>query len=621
MSILESINSPDDLRGLTTDELQTLAEELRSFLIENVSRTGGHLASNLGAVELTLALHRVYDTSRDRLVFDVGHQSYVHKILTGRREQFDMLRRLGGLSGYPKPSESIHDAAIAGHASNSVSVALGMARARSLAHEDYSVVAVIGDGALTGGLAYEGLSDAGDSHEPLVVILNDNGMAIDSNVGGMAHRLSKMRVRPGYFKFKRWYRRVFGKVPALYNFNHRVKEWLKRRLIPGNLFSDLGFHYLGPVDGHDLVQLESVLSWAKELKMPVLVHVITQKGHGYPFAEQEPELYHGVDAFDADCGVYHGEHPGFSHVFGETLCTLAESDRRIVAVTAAMCSGTGLTDFASRYPDRFFDVGIAEGHAVAMAAGMAARGLIPVFAVYSSFLQRGYDMLIHDVSLSRQHVVFSIDRAGLVGRDGETHQGVFDVDYLCSVPHMAVLCPASFAELQEMLELACYRIDGPVAVRYPRGGEGDYKLSCGRSPAAVLRRGGDLTLVAYGTMINEALAAADVLSRLGVSAEVVKLNFINPLDTRPVLESLRRTGRLLVSEDVCAAGSVGSRLLAACAREGVLLRAAETLDLGTGIVEHGSVAELLHLRGVDRDGIVEAAKRMLDIDGNEVKAQ
>lgn len=621
LSILESISSPHDLKALSMEEMQTLSEELREFLIENVSKTGGHLASNLGAVELTLALHRVYDSAHDRIVFDVGHQSYVHKILTGRRGSFDTLRQLGGISGYPKPSESIHDAAIAGHASDSVSVALGMARARTLAHEDYNVVAVIGDGALTGGLAYEGLSDAGDSHEPLVVILNDNGMAIDSNVGGMAHRLSKMRVRPGYFRFKRWYRRVFGRLPAIYNFNHRVKEWLKRRLIPGNLFSDLGFHYLGPVDGHDIIQLESVLNWARDLKMPVLVHVITQKGKGYPLAEQEPELYHGVDAFDADFGVDHAEKACFSHTFGEELCKLAEKDKKIVAITAAMCSGTGLTDFAKHFPDRFFDVGIAEEHAVSMAAGMAARGLIPVFAVYSSFLQRSYDMLIHDVSLSDQHVVFAIDRAGLVGRDGETHHGVFDPAYLCSVPHMAVLCPASFAELREMLELACYRIEGPVAVRYPRGGEGNYKLSCGTSPASVLRRGGDLTIVAYGTMINEALAAADILELLGVSAELIKLNFINPLDTESVLTSLRKTGRLLVSEDVCAAGSVGSRLLAACAREGVLLRAAETLDLGTGIVTHGSVPELMRLKGIDREGIVAAAKRMLDLDGGEVDAR
>lgn len=621
MSILETISSPDDLKQLSMDELQTLAGELRAFLIENVSRTGGHLASNLGAVELTLAIHRIYDTSRDRVVFDVGHQCYVHKILTGRREQFDTLRQLGGISGYPKPSESIHDAAIAGHASNSVSVALGMARARSLAHEDYDVVAVIGDGALTGGLAYEGLSDAGDSHEPLVVILNDNGMAIDTNVGGMARRLSKMRVRPAYFQFKRWYRRIFGKIPSLYNFNHRVKEWFKRRLIPGNLFSDLGFHYLGPVDGHDLVQLESVLGWAKELHMPVLVHVITQKGKGYPFAEQDPELYHGVGAFDADCGIAHEDVPSFSNEFGQELCALAEKDKTIVAITAAMTSGTGLSDFSRRFPDRFFDVGIAEGHAVAMAAGMASRGLLPVFAVYSSFLQRGYDMLIHDVSLSKQHVVFAVDRAGLVGHDGETHQGAFDVNYLCSVPYMAVLCPASFAELREMLSLACYRISGPVAVRYPRGSEGSYKMSCGTRPATVLRRGKDLTIVAYGTMINEALSASEALASCGISAELVKLNFINPLDTETVLFSLQKTGRLLVSEDVCAAGCVGERLLAACAREGLSLKAAETLNLGTGIVTHGSIPELLRLKGLDSEGIISAARRMLELDGDEVKAQ
>lgn len=608
MNILKAVNSPKDLKALSERELDILGSEIRGFLIDNVSKTGGHLASNLGAVELTLALHRVFDTEKDRIVFDVGHQSYVHKMLTGRKYEFRTLRKLDGLSGFPKPNESIHDAAVSGHASTSVSVALGMARARTLAHEDYSVVAVIGDGALTGGVAYEGLCNAGQSKEPLVVILNDNGMSIDNNVGGISEMLASLRVKPAYFRFKRRYRQVFGHVPALYNFNHAVKEWFKRRLLPGNIFDDFGFHYLGPVDGHDISQLEAVIGWAKELKTPVLVHVITQKGRGYTYAEQEPETYHGVDAFDVKLGVEKCPHDCFSETFGTELAELAQKDEKLVAITAAMCGGTGLSEFAKRFPERFFDVGIAEEHAVAMAAGLASRGALPVFAVYSSFLQRGYDMMIHDVSLSKLHVVFAVDRAGIVGRDGETHQGVFDVAYLCSVPHMAVLCPASYAELRDMLELAVYRIDGPVAVRYPRGGEGEYKLSAGSAPSTVLREGKDITLVSYGVMINNMLEAAKMLENAGIDAEVIKLNLINPLDTANVLRSLRKTGRLLTAEDVCAFGSVGSRLLAAAAEEGLALKSAKTLDLGNGIVQHGSVSELLKLSGLDAESIAEAAK-------------
>lgn len=621
LNILKSIKSPKDLKSLSIRELEILGSEIRGFLIDSVSKTGGHLASNLGVVELTLALHRIYDSESDRLVFDVGHQSYVHKMLTGRKEDFKTLRMLNGLSGFPKPIESIHDAAVAGHASTSVSVALGMARARTLAHEDYSVVAIIGDGALTGGAAYEGLCDAGESGEPLVVILNDNGMSIDNNVGGISTMLSHLRVKPAYFRFKRRYRKLFGHVPALYNFNHSIKEWFKRRLLPGNIFDDLGFHYLGPVDGHDISQLEAVIGWAKELKTPVLVHVITQKGRGYSYAEQEPESYHGVNAFDVDCGIEKSERFCFAEAFGSALSSLAETDDKIVAVTAAMCSGTGLSEFAKRFPNSFFDVGIAEQHAVAMCAGMASRGAKPVFAVYSSFLQRAYDMMIHDVSLSQLHVVLAVDRAGIVGQDGETHQGVFDVSFLCSVPHMAVFCPASYAELRDMLSLAIYRIDGPVAIRYPRGGEGEYIESAGSSPSTILREGKDITLVAYGVMINNMIKAAKILENEGIDAEVIKLNLINPLDTKTVICSVQKTGRLLTAEDVCAFGSVGSRLLAACAAEGFALKCAKTLDLGDGIVPQGSVDELLKLKGLDAESIVEAAKSFFKTSDEEISGE
>ena len=613
MSILERINSSNDIKKLPEEELEPLCQELRDYMISSISRTGGHLASNLGAVELTVALHRVYDTSRDRVVFDVGHQSYVHKIITGRRDSFCTLRQHGGLSGFPKPYESEDDAFIAGHASNSVSVALGMARARTLSHADYDVAAIIGDGALSGGLAYEGLANAAASGEPLVVILNDNNMSINENVGGTAHLLESLRVRPGYISFKRWYRDVFTKLPGLYKFNHAIKEWLKKRLLPGNVFSGMGMYYLGPVDGHDIGKLETVIRWARELRKPVLVHVVTKKGKGYKYAEEHPEKFHGVGRFDIETGELHDSGDCFSAKMGESLSRLADNDGRIIGITAAMSSGTGMDVFSAAHPDRFFDVGIAEGHAVSMAGGMAKQGMVPVFAVYSSFLQRGYDMLIHDVALQNLHVVFCVDRAGLVGSDGETHHGVFDVSYLSSVPDMTVLCPASYAELETMLRAAIYDINGSVAIRYPRGGEGKY-TACNTAPETLLREGRDVTLVCYGIMTNEVLDAAERLAAEGICAEVIKLSMIKPPDFDLVMRSLHKTGKLLISEDVCEAGCVGSRILEEAAINEIHVRAAKLLNLGEGIVPHGTVAELLHDFGLDADGIVSAAMEMMDKD-------
>lgn len=613
MSILERINSSNDIKKLPEEELEPLCQELRDYMISSISRTGGHLASNLGAVELTVALHRVYDTSRDRVVFDVGHQSYVHKIITGRRDSFCTLRQHGGLSGFPKPYESEDDAFIAGHASNSVSVALGMARARTLSHADYDVAAIIGDGALSGGLAYEGLANAAASGEPLVVILNDNNMSINENVGGTAHLLESLRVRPGYISFKRWYRDVFTKLPGLYKFNHAIKEWLKKRLLPGNVFSGMGMYYLGPVDGHDIGKLETVIRWARELRKPVLVHVVTKKGKGYKYAEEHPEKFHGVGRFDIETGELHDSGDCFSAKMGESLSRLADNDGRIIGITAAMSSGTGMDVFSAAHPDRFFDVGIAEGHAVSMAGGMAKQGMVPVFAVYSSFLQRGYDMLIYDVALQNLHVVLCVDRAGLVGSDGETHHGVFDVSYLSSVPDMTVLCPASYAELETMLRAAIYDINGSVAIRYPRGGEGKY-TACNTAPETLLREGRDVTLVCYGIMTNEVLDAAERLAAEGISAEVIKLSMIKPPDFDLVMRSLRKTGKLLISEDVCEAGCVGSRILEEAAINEIHVRAAKLLNLGEGIVPHGTVAELLHDFGLDADGIVSAAMEMMDKD-------
>ena len=608
MSILEKINASNDVKKLKTEELEPLCSEIRSYLVDTVSKTGGHLASNLGTVELTVALHRVYNSSRDRIVFDVGHQSYTHKLLTGRREAFSTLRQYGGISGFPKPYEAEDDAFIAGHASNSISVALGMAHARTLLGEDYDVCAVIGDGAMTGGLSFEGLSNAAQSGEAMVVILNDNNMSIAENVGGTAKMLQSMRIRPGYLSFKRRYRRIFRHFPHLYRFNHAIKEWIKSNLFPSNTFSEMGFDYLGPVDGHDVKRLEKVIRWAREMRMPVLVHVITKKGKGCAFAEQDPERYHGVGPFDPKTGATAPEGESFASRFGDALCRFAESDDKLTAITAAMSGGTGLEGFAERFPQRFFDIGIAEEHAAAMAAGMAKQGLLPVFAVYSTFLQRSFDMLIHDVSLQRLHAVFAVDRAGLVGRDGETHQGSFDVSYLSAVPGMTIYAPASFEELDSMLGLALYSCDGPVAIRYPRGAEGLYR-DCRSEAESVLREGGDVTLVGYGVMINETLRAADLLEAAGVSAEVIKLGRLRPNGFAAVRASVNKTRRLIVAEDVCDFGSLGRQILStlACGTEAF---SARLLNLGEGIVPHGSVEELRRACGIDAEAIAASAKEL-----------
>ena len=601
-----------DLHQISDQEAEALCQELRRSLLATVSQTGGHLASNLGAVELTVAIHRVYDTAKDRLVFDVGHQCYCHKILTGRADRMTTLRKMGGLSGFPKPEESEHDAFIAGHASNSVSVAVGMARARTLQKQDYQVIALIGDGALTGGLAYEGLSNAGQSGENLVVILNDNGMSIQKNVGGIATLLARNHLRPTYLSFKRAYRKVFEKIPGgrvLYHFNHKIKKSIKGTILPSSFFEDMGFTYIGPVDGHQVGELTRLLRWAKSLEGPVLLHVRTVKGKGWPHAEETPDAYHGVSPFDLATGKpLKASGQNFSSVFGEELSRLAVDDPKICAVTAAMRSGTGLDPFAIRCPERFVDVGIAEGHAVAMCSGMAKQGMLPVFAVYSSFLQRGYDMLIHDMALQRLHMVLGVDRAGLVGDDGETHQGLFDVAYLSTVPGLTLLAPASFAETRSMLYRALYELDGPVALRYARGGENGYSDDHSQGAAAVLREGSDWTAVCYGTMTGEVLAAAEALDAEGISVEVVKLNQLAPLAPETVLTSVRKTGRLLVAEEVIQTGSLGVALAGAAAAEGLALKALKLLNTGDQFVPHGTIPQLREKLGINSDHIASVMR-------------
>ena len=607
---------PERLHEITDLQAKLLCDQLRERIVDSVSRTGGHLASSLGVVEATVAIHRVFDLDTDRLVFDVGHQCYAHKILTQRDGQMDSLRKLGGLSGFPKPREHRADAFIAGHASNAVSVALGMARARTISGEDYSVLAMLGDGAMTGGLAYEGLSDAGQSGEQLVVILNDNGMSITKNVGGVARYLAQQRLKSQYLQFKKVYRKVTGATAlgrGLYRVTHRAKQAVKGAILPCSMFEDMGFTYLGPVDGHDVNYLTRLLRYARELNCPVLLHIKTVKGKGYPPAEKEPDRFHGIGPFNREDGTpLNGSRESFSSVFGRTLCRIAAEREDVCAITAAMCGGTGLDGFAKEYPDRFFDVGIAEGHAVALAAGMAKQRLVPVAAIYSTFLQRAYDMLIHDVAIQGLHVVFAVDRAGLSGEDGETHHGVFDPAYLSSVPGMKIFCPSNFTELEAMLRYAVEKMRGPVAVRYPKGGEGEFRALCGIEGASVIRPGSDVTLIAYGTMVNEALSAAALLEERGKSAQVVKLNSILPLDVDTVTACVRKTGRLVVAEECMDAGCVGRRIAGELTLRGLGGVSPALVNLGDRFVQHGTVAELRQLCGIDGASICRRALEVME---------
>ena len=611
LALLDTIHSRADLLLLNREQQAQLCREIRAFLVEHVSKTGGHLASNLGVVELTLALQMVFDTSRDRLIFDVGHQSYVHKLLTGRMEAFSNLREYGGIAGFPKPSESNHDAFIAGHASNAVSVALGMARARTAQGQTHQVIALVGDGAMTGGLAYEGLNDAGASGEPLIVVLNDNGMSITPNVGGISRHLKLIRTKPGYFGIKLAYRKFTRAVPGgacLYGLTHRMKAFLKRHLVGITIFEEMGFSYIGPVDGTDIRRLTELLANARELQCPVLLHVITKKGAGYEPAERSPARFHGVGSFDMASGVSPQPHNvSFSDTFGQKMIELASQDCRICAVTAAMKPGTGLDGFAAAFPNRIFDVGIAEGHAVSMVAGLAKQGMIPVVAIYSTFLQRAYDMMLHDVGILQLHVVFAVDRAGLVGEDGETHHGVFDVGYLRQIPGMQVLCPANQAELRCMLQRAVLEMDGPVAIRYPRGGDGFLKSIC-TSPC--IRDGSDITLVSYGTTINQILEVAVKLKQRGYHAEVIKLPQIKPLDLECVVASVQKTGRLYVAEEVVDSGCIANDLFSALASMG-LSAVCRKKNLGDRYVTHGSIQMLHKACGLDSDSMLQDVLEVL----------
>ena len=612
MSILEKIKGHADLVDLNDEQREQLCNEIRQFLVSKIAKTGGHLASNLGVVELTVAIETVFNTEKDRLVFDVGHQSYVHKLLTGRQADFDTLRAFGGIAGFPKPGESVTDAFTAGHASSSVSIALGMARARTLQKQDYAVTVLLGDGAATGGMVYEGLNDAAESGEPMVVILNDNEMSIDNNVGGMARHLSRLRTKSGYIGAKQRYRNFVKKLPGgklIYRISHKMKDWVRRILIPTTIFENMGLTYFGPVDGHDLPSLIHVLHSAKEIGRPVLVHVLTRKGMGYAPAEEAPSKFHGIGRFDPDTGMQSDKKSlTFSDAFGDCLCQIAQDDDRICAITAAMPGGTGLLKFKEMFPNRLFDVGIAEEHAVSMAGGLAKQGMIPVVALYSTFLQRSYDQLIQDVALQGLHVVFAVDRAGRVGEDGETHHGVFDVGFLGQIPGMRILAPATTLELQEMLRWAVQECDGPVAIRYPRGTERTAdRGELGSGPVVCHRNGEQIAIVTHGTLLKNALDAADLLEKQGIKCAVLRMRDLAPLPEEALRHALDGIDKAFFVEEV----SAGSGVFESAAVRLPHVRC-YGIDLGQKFVPHGKLDTLYRHCRIDPQSICERILEVLD---------
>lgn len=617
-NLLDKINSPADVKKLSDEQLKQLAAEIRQLLIKVISHTGGHLAPNLGVVELTLALHKVFNTPQDKLVFDVGHQAYIHKIITGRREQFPTLRQYGGLSGFPKRSESEHDAFGTGHSSTSISAALGMAVARDLQGEDYNVVAIIGDGSMTGGMAFEALNNAGTLHKKMVVVLNDNEMSISKNVGAMSDYLYHLRTGETYNKIKNdiegWLKNMEFGTDVLKAIR-RLKGSVKYLMVPTSIFEELGFTYLGPVDGHDIHGLIEVLQAAKKIDGPVMVHVLTKKGKGYKPAEESPNKFHGTGPFEIGTGkkITNPAAPiSYTEVFGKTITELADSDKKIVGLTAAMPDGTGLNIFAQAHPDRFFDVGIAEQHAVTAAAGMAAAGMKPVTAIYSTFMQRAYDSILHDICMQKLHVTMCLDRAGLVGDDGYTHHGVFDYAYLRSIPNMTIMAPKDENELRHMLKTAL-SFNGPISVRYPRGSgvgvditEPMQELPIGK--AEVLREGKELCFWAIGSMVQSAVQAADKLKEQGIDAGVVNMRFAKPLDKELLIEHAKRYGKIVTLEEGVLAGGVGSEVLEILDDAGLLQQCAVLrLGIPDEFVTHGDKKLLFRDLGLDTDAIVQKA--------------
>ncbi len=614
MAVLDRVNYPKDIKKLKISELEELAEEIRSLIVSVVSKTGGHLASNLGVTELTIALHYVFNSPKDRIVWDVGHQSYVHKILTGRKKMFPTLRQYKGLSGFPKRQESRHDAFNTGHSGTSISAALGLAVARDLRKENFKVLAVTGDASLSNGMSFEGINNAGHLKKDLVVILNDNEMSIAPNVGALSAHLNRIITGKFYNNVKEKAknfiskREIFG-LPVM-RIAKVLEESLKGIISPGIMFEELGFKYVGPIDGHDLKQLLETFESIKRFKEPVLVHVVTKKGKGYRHAEEDPSSFHGTPAFEIESGEVNSKKgKTFTGAFSESLLKIAAKDKKVVAITAAMPSGTGLDKFQDKYPGRFFDVGIAEGHAVTFAAGLAAGGLKPVVAIYSTFLQRAYDSIVHDVALPVLPVVFAIDRSGIVGDDGETHQGIFDISFLSHIPNVKLMSPADEAEFKEMLEMA-FKLNCPVAVRYPRGEVsipriGGGKVIFGRS--AVVRKGKNVCIISAGALLVEALEAAEELKKEGIEAGLVNARFIKPLDTLLLRELAKKYKKLVIVEENLIAGGFGSLVLEYYNRAGIKVEV-RRLGLPDKFIEQGSRKILLEKYGLSKESIKEAVR-------------
>ncbi|MDP2935346.1 MAG: 1-deoxy-D-xylulose-5-phosphate synthase [Dehalococcoidia bacterium] len=615
--VLDRVNWPSDLKALTPGQRERLAAEIRDELVSTVTETGGHLASNLGAVELTIALHSVFDSPRDKLVWDVGHQAYVHKLLTGRRASFSTLRQFGGLSGFPDPDESCHDAFVAGHAGNSVSAALGMAAARDLAGDNYHVIAIIGDGAMTAGMALEALNHAGHMGTRLVVVLNDNQMSISPNVGAMSRSLNRLRLNRHYHRAKEDAEHLLEKVPLgtqVLEAGKRFKKGFKGLVIPTMLWEELGFTYMGPFDGHNIEELRQAFIQAREYRAkPTFIHVYTQKGKGYGPAEDDAVGFHGVSPNH----VEKDPAPSYTRVFGETVLRLAREDKRIIAITAAMQEGTGLNPMAKEMPGRVFDVGICEQHAVTFAAGLARQGFIPVVAIYSTFLQRAYDQVLHDVCIQHLPVVLAMDRGGIVGEDGKTHQGVFDLSFLRNIPGLTIASPKDENELQHLLFTAV-RAGGPIAIRYPRGAGRGVKrdvnltqlpIGCGE----ILREGRDMSILAIGASVYEAMAAAESLSLKGIQCTVANARFVKPLDRELVLDLAGRTGSILTVEENVLAGGFGSAVLELLTEEMVMGVRIARLGIPDTFVEHGAPGILRAQYRLDAAGIAEQAVRLLEI--------
>lgn len=613
--LLEQINQPNDIKKFNKKEYGMLAKEIRGFLVRSVSKTGGHLASNLGAVELTMALHLAMDFPKDKLIFDVGHQAYTHKILTGRRKEFSTLRTHEGLSGFPKRKESDCDAFDTGHSSTSISAAVGLATARDLAGEDYRVAAVIGDGALSGGMAYEALNHIGGSHSKMLIVLNDNNMSISENIGGMATYLGKVRTNTKYVEFKDDLEQSLRKTKLgtkiVYGLK-RSKDSIKHFIVPGMFFEDMGITYVGPIDGHNIELMTRAFKTAFQANKPVLVHVVTEKGKGYEFAKADPSSFHGVDPFDIKTGKVIKKSTGKSYtsVFSEVICELAEENDKIAAITAAMPQGTGLDSFAKKYPDRFFDVGIAEEHAVTFAAGLAVGGFLPVVAVYSTFLQRAYDQIVHDVCAGGLPVVFAVDRAGIVGNDGETHQGILDLSYLSHIPGMTVMAPRDGAELKEMLRFAV-ALKRPVALRYPRGQACDLTeeiktpLALGKSE--VLYNENEIALMAVGSMVQTAVKVRELLQQGSYRATVVNVRFVSPMDTG-LLDEIAENHRIIVTmEENVQSGGFGEKVAAYYTERGKKVQL-KNIALPNQYIEHGDPAVLRGKYGLTAEKIAEEVR-------------